>query len=50
VVVTTAVETSEAFDKRREALEAGLLMEVRVITRSELVGLILTHVSLDGAT
>lgn len=45
VVVTTATETSDRFEKRRAALEAELAIDVRVITRDEFVELVMIHLS-----
>jgi hypothetical protein len=43
VVVTTALETSKAFDERRAALEVELGIDIRVIPRDELVELLMTY-------
>src|SRR5262249_37573026 len=40
VVVTTASKTSKRFDETRDALEAELAIEIKVITRDELVELV----------
>lgn len=47
VVVTTATETSDRFEQRRAALEADLAIDVRVVTRDEMVELIMTHLGGD---
>jgi hypothetical protein len=43
VVVTTAKDTSEAFELRRAKLEDDLGIDIRVITRDEFVELVLAH-------
>lgn len=45
VVITTATETSERFNKHRDALEAELEMDIRVITRDEFLRLVLAHLT-----
>ena len=47
VVVTTANETSKQFDSHREQLEAKLGIDIRVITRDELVQLVMTHLGAE---
>ncbi len=49
VIVTTAVETSVEFERRREALAAELEIDIRVITRDEFVGLLMTYLGLHTA-
>ncbi|MBI4821789.1 MAG: restriction endonuclease [Deltaproteobacteria bacterium] len=43
VVLTTADETSDAFEKRREALESELGIDIKVIRRAEFLSLVLAH-------
>jgi hypothetical protein len=43
VVVTTASGTSPRFDTKKDALEAELAIEIKVITRDELVELIMKY-------
>jgi hypothetical protein len=43
VVVTTAEETSPAFEQKRAKLEDDLGIDIRVITRDEFVELVLAH-------
>jgi hypothetical protein len=47
VVVTTAVETSKAFEDRRAALEVEIAIDIRVIARDELVELLMTYLARD---
>ncbi|UQA61349.1 restriction endonuclease [Polyangium aurulentum] len=43
VIVTTAVETSDAFEEKRAELESTLGIDIRVITRDELIELVMKH-------
>lgn len=45
VVVTTAEDVSDAFQAAREALEEKLGIDIRVVTRDELVELVMTNLS-----
>jgi hypothetical protein len=48
VIVTTASDTSERFEKRRQELQAELGIDIRIITRREFVELVLRHIGLDA--
>lgn len=43
VVVTTATEVSDAYEKRREQLEAELGIDIRVVARDELLDLVMRN-------
>lgn len=45
VVVTTAEQVSDAFQARREALEEKLGIDIRVVSRDELVVLVMTNLN-----
>ena len=44
VVITTAVETTDEYEARREALEGELGISIRVITRDEFMDIVLAHI------
>jgi predicted Mrr-cat superfamily restriction endonuclease len=45
VVITTAEKVTPEFEARRNALEAELKIDIKIITRDELVDLVLQHLS-----